>query len=233
MYEVIDTLTTSSPTKGPSVGGTTATAAPSTAGAVPTSSPSSAATTGEGTPTYYPSYIPTKSPTIEGEACPLAYKPNTFYQAFDKVTNPNDGSGGKDIYECKDAPYTPWCSQAAYEPGVALPWGEAWSLVGQCDDEVVNPDITTIPATTTEAPSTTSATTPTVSPSGSGLTGAPVTGAPTAKEGVTSSPVPMVNPDGKNSSCDLAFLYDNYLISLVRFQIHSTPVLYWLISNTK
>ena len=226
LYEVIDALTTTSPTKGPSVGGTTITAAPSSAGGSATSSPSSATTTAQGSPTYYPSYLPSKSPTSAdatspssppmSAACPPAYISNTVYQAFDKVTNPNDGSGGKDIYECKDAPYTPWCSQAAYEPGVAMPWSQAWSLVGQCNDEVVttipattteapviNPDITTV-AASTSAPSSTSATTPTVSPSGDGSTGAP-----TAKADGTQSPVPVVNPDGKTSAYDLTLPDDS------------------------
>jgi chitin-binding protein len=55
-----------------------------------------------------------------------AYKPNTAYQAGDKVSN----AGG--IYQCKPFPYSGWCSQApaAYAPGVGYAWSDAWDKIG-------------------------------------------------------------------------------------------------------
>ena len=144
VYGVIDELSMSSPTISPSVGGSSS----------PTITPSTNTSSGGNT------------------ACPPAYVPNTLYEAFAQVTSPNDSSTGTNIYECKDAPYTAWCSQAAYEPGVAMPWGEAWSLVGECRDVeenittvrptnpdltitttgLTNPDLSTVVPITTEAP---------------------------------------------------------------------------------
>ncbi|KAL3804987.1 hypothetical protein ACHAWO_001845 [Cyclotella atomus] len=153
VYEAIDELSLSSPTNGPSAGG--ASSPPTTApvvGGVPTTSPTIGATREDRAPTFYPSYVPTLPPmagvsntpvSAPTDDCPDMYVPDTFYQAFDQVTNPNDEFGGTQIYECKDAPYTQWCSQAAYEPGVSISWGEAWSLVGECGSGAA----TTVPAT--------------------------------------------------------------------------------------
>jgi hypothetical protein len=219
MYETIEVLSSSAPTKGPTIGGASSSPTTASSGGVssspngaglssPTASPSSPGTSAEGAPTYYPSYIPSKSPVVGGATtppilptggsssptgaatsvgivCPAVYVPDTFYEAFDQVTNPNDDSSGTKIYECKDAPYTPWCSQAAYEPGVAMPWSEAWHFVGYCSEgwaptvsatevgstvgpittanitswsttnAVTNPDLTTVSPITTETVVTT------------------------------------------------------------------------------
>lgn len=49
------------------------------------------------------------------------------YSAGDRVKN-----GGK-LYECKPYPFTGWCANAAYEPGLADgTWTNAWTLVGGC-----------------------------------------------------------------------------------------------------
>ena len=148
VYGVIEELSVGVPTGSP--GGVVG---------VSTASPTSAGSSEEGAPTYYPSYVPSVAPVAgvpviptaptETTVCPDVYVPNIFYQPFDQVTNPNDDSSGTKIYECKDAPYTHWCSQAAYEPGVSILWSDAWSLVGEC---------TTITAT---APTSSPASTPT------------------------------------------------------------------------
>ena len=158
----------------------------------PTGSPNDSpivASTGSTSPTYYPSYLPSKSPVaapIASTICPPAYIPNNiFYEALDKVTNPNDSSGGIDIYECKELPYTPWCGQAAYEPGLdSTPWSQAWTLVGQCIDQVVTTVAATTEATvtkpvfTTTAPETTDPVTTTDSPTA-----------------ITPPPVPVIDPN--------------------------------------
>ena len=103
--------------------------------------------------------IPSFSPTTflkpeEGNtttSCPPIYVPAAQYQEAAQVINPNDDSGGITVYECKPAPYTPWCAQAAYEPGVAQYWSEAWTLVGECVTNVedvggTHSGMTTVPA---------------------------------------------------------------------------------------
>lgn len=222
VYGVIDELSVGAPTVSPAL-----TAAPVESGAgAPTAGPTIA---------YVPTAAPfarvpitpvtTSSPSTSATAptettsCPDIYVPNTFYQPFDQVINPNDEFGGTQIYECKDAPYTPWCSQAAYEPGVAMPWGEAWSLVGECTTatvttvpategptitQVINPDLTTAAPVTTDVttPSGVDGSTvqPTVEPGSTlptvGSTDA-VTTTDSTETGATPSPVPVSNPDGK------------------------------------
>jgi hypothetical protein len=39
--------------------------------------------------------------------------------------------GGK-AYQCKPWPYSGWCGQAGYEPGVTASWSDAWILVDTC-----------------------------------------------------------------------------------------------------
>jgi hypothetical protein len=39
--------------------------------------------------------------TTESTSCPPIYKPNAFYKAFARVTNPSDESFGKTVYECR------------------------------------------------------------------------------------------------------------------------------------
>jgi hypothetical protein len=70
-------------------------------------------------------------------ACPPIYATGDDYAAYDRVINPNDDSGGITVYECQPSPYTPWCAQVGYEPGVALAWAEAWTWVGECDPDAV------------------------------------------------------------------------------------------------
>lgn len=170
----------------------------------PTRSPI-VASDGSISPTYYPSYLPSKSPVappIAITSCPPAYIPNNiFYEPLDKVTNPNDSSGGIDIYECKELPYTPWCGQAAYEPGLdSTPWSEAWTLVGQCTDQVVTTVAATTEATatkpvfTTVVPEITDPVTTTDSPVGITPPPSPVVD-PNVPVIDTPPPVPVVDPN--------------------------------------
>jgi hypothetical protein len=39
---------------------------------------------------------------------------------------------GSTEYECKPYPYSGWCGQLGYEPGVAPSWPDAWILIGPC-----------------------------------------------------------------------------------------------------
>eukprot|EP00804_Cyclotella_cryptica_P026669 CCRYP_007922-RB/>CCRYP_007922-RB protein AED:0.01 eAED:0.01 QI:367/1/1/1/1/1/3/1064/971 len=128
--------------------------------------------------TLRPSASPSVSPSVSSSmtnstpgitnACPPIYVPNTPYEASSQVINPNDNSTGSNtkVYACKEAPYTPWCSQVGYEPGVALAWDQAWTVVGECDANVSvdgagggggNDDgiVTTVPSTVTAVSTTT------------------------------------------------------------------------------
>lgn len=49
-----------------------------------------------------------------------AYKAGTDYKAGDKVSNKGAN------FECKPWPFTAWCKEAGYEPGVATHWDQAW-----------------------------------------------------------------------------------------------------------
>ena len=40
---------------------------------------------------------------------------------------------GGNAYKCKPWPYSGWCGQAGYEPGVGAAWQDAWVLLGPCD----------------------------------------------------------------------------------------------------
>jgi len=51
---------------------------------------------------------------------------NGPYTAGSKVVN-----GGKS-YQCKPWPYSGWCPSVGYQPGVAAPWADAWTLLGSC-----------------------------------------------------------------------------------------------------
>ena len=54
-----------------------------------------------------------------GDSYP-AYKAGTDYKAGDKVSNKGAN------FECKPWPFTAWCKEAGYEPGVATHWDQAW-----------------------------------------------------------------------------------------------------------
>src|SRR6266511_421900 len=51
----------------------------------------------------------------------------TTYTGGDRVKH------GGNAYECKPFPYSGWCGQAGYEPGVTLYWQDAWIPLGACD----------------------------------------------------------------------------------------------------
>jgi hypothetical protein len=232
-YSVIDEInavavTTGTPTPGPTA------AVNDTDGAGDgnvTDSPSPSASPSV-SPGISPS--PTANATNPGssDACPPIYVPNTPYEASSLVIHPNDGSTGSNtiVYACKEAPFTPWCSQVGYEPGVALAWQQAWTVAGECDVDAGDDDggdtngtVTTVPSTvttgsTTAPNSTTSATTQTTavisssSTTGTGTMTTPANGISTViPDDVTPSPTPVVvepskapaveNTDGECPSC--------------------------------
>src|SRR6266496_364979 len=52
----------------------------------------------------------------------------TTYAGGDRVQHFGNG------YECKPFPYSGWCGQSGYEPGVTLYWSDAWTLLGGCEE---------------------------------------------------------------------------------------------------
>lgn len=175
---------------------------------------------------------PSASPSI-GNACPPIYVPDTSYEAASRVINPNDNTAGPNtkVYACKEAPFTAWCSQLGYEPGVAMAWQQAWTVVGECDADAgvdggdTDGTATTVPSTTTTggtaapdstaiaSPVTTTTAASVISSSSTTVTmTTPPNGISTViPDSVTPSPTPMVvgtskaptvdNTDGECPSC--------------------------------
>lgn len=155
--------------------------------------------------------VSTSSPTVlngtANEECPEEFKANYAYEAGETVINPlndvsstnnNNGYAVLAYYQCKEFPYTAWCAQEAYEPGVGMAWEEAWTLMGDC---VLDTSSTTTTTTTTTTTKTTVATTiattemtsqTTEVPPESSTTGATETTATTAAAVTTHSPTPSV-----------------------------------------
>ena len=83
---------------------------------------------------------PTDTPSVSQEkpspspSCPPHYKPRVTYEGGDLVVNPKDASAEiAIIYSCRAFPFTDWCAQQAYEPGVALDFDLAWETLGSCE----------------------------------------------------------------------------------------------------
>lgn len=55
--------------------------------------------------------------------CAAPYSTSAKYAHNDVASSQNNN------YRCKGHPYTVWCSEEEYEPGVSLFWGLAWDLV--------------------------------------------------------------------------------------------------------
>ena len=139
------TVTPSSSTNGP----TKLTYAPTVSG-FPTSS------TYEPTVTAFPTTIPPVVPGVPGDvvtpapspapttpapvtpagppACPERFDKLAEYGAGDTVINPPGLFGGEKaiVYQCRGFPYSEWCYQPGYEPGVDLNYDQAWETVGSC-----------------------------------------------------------------------------------------------------
>lgn len=79
-------------------------------------------------PTDPPSLSPVSPPP-----CPPNYKPRVTYEGGDLVINPQDRDETAVVYSCRGFPYTEWCAQQAYEPGVALNYDQAWETLGSCE----------------------------------------------------------------------------------------------------
>ena len=72
----------------------------------------------------FPSKISSMSATTEKVTkCAPPYSPSATYAHNDVVSSDFKN------YRCKSHPYTVWCSDQEYEPGVSLFWGLAWDMV--------------------------------------------------------------------------------------------------------
>lgn len=66
---------------------------------------------------------PLTATTSQVTQCAAPYSPHAIYAHNSVVSSQNSN------YRCKGHPYTVWCSEEEYEPGVSLFWGMAWELV--------------------------------------------------------------------------------------------------------
>lgn len=104
----------------------------------PTPEPTPSPTTGAvATP------VPTRQPVLP--PCPPMYN-NGSYLAGDLVSTAREGALSSfdnkeySYYQCKPAPYSGWCAQAAYAPGqFSTNWNQAWTLLGRCDGDAIPP----------------------------------------------------------------------------------------------
>ena len=95
-------------------------------------------------PTYPPSSSPVK-PSPSSPGCPPNYKPRVTYGGGDLVINPQDNNEFAVVYSCRGFPYTEWCAQQAYEPGVALNYDLAWETLGNCELQSAQPSLSPLP----------------------------------------------------------------------------------------
>ncbi|KAL3782568.1 hypothetical protein ACHAW5_004876 [Stephanodiscus triporus] len=104
--------------------------------------------TGSLSPTPEPTSLPTPAPTPEPTAvdpvptplpthalwasggCPEAYALNAQVAPGASVSVTTDGVSL--VYTCTTDAYSPFCSQAGYEPGTGIHWELAWTLSGSC-----------------------------------------------------------------------------------------------------
>ena len=71
----------------------------------------------------FPPKRPLTATTQKVSKCAAPYSPSKIYAHDDVVSNQYKN------YRCKAYPYTVWCNEERYEPGVSLFWGLAWDLV--------------------------------------------------------------------------------------------------------
>jgi len=82
----------------------------------------------------------TASPTaaISLAACPEGFAPSGAYLAGSQVSKVTDDPAVIKRYECKGWPFTPYCTQAGFEPGSSYGY-MAWYDLGQCFGTLVPP----------------------------------------------------------------------------------------------
>eukprot|EP00984_Skeletonema_dohrnii_P002873 scaffold976_cov102-Skeletonema_dohrnii-CCMP3373.AAC.12 len=105
----------------------------------------------------------------------------------------------REVFKCKDYPYSQWCGMRGYQPRVDMHWEMAWKLEGDCSDVVEPADVVTVPPTPgpTPNPIPRPGTLPIYQPTGPDLI---VTPGPTSKPvetvnvGVVSNPRPPEVP---------------------------------------
>jgi hypothetical protein len=175
---------------------------------LPTVSPTKMKVVTSSPTTISPTTIPPTTPiapTAPTSSCPPQYQSGQTYNEGDLVSNPIPEiiSSSIPYFKCREFPFTPWCSQPAYEPGVTMSWEQAWELVGVCDVDggsggtSTSTAATTLPSSTTTTASTTT-TVATIPPPISTPATPPPPQPPTIS--TTTTPSPTKQPTTPSSS---------------------------------
>ena len=158
---------------------------------------------GECTGTIGPTTSPTFDPLSVIAGCPDDYNLSAIktYVAGDKVSVAVEGSTYKNVFVCREFPYSGYCSQSGFAPGEQYDY-MAWTLLGPCEGTL----------------------TPTSAPS-------PYSGGASCTYNkvitTTPTPTPVVTPVGTWTAGTLYEAGDQVRIGAKKFQCKPWPFYLW------